>query len=95
MAGKAADDLGLSDNPAPSDRQGEGLAGNRGWSPGEWRGRLPVAIAGSGGEHARRVAFYLRAMEGALAALAAPDPDYEAERAVMATHRRTDDGSGA
>lgn len=37
-------------------------------------------------ELARRVAFYLRAVAEAAAALAEPDPDLTAERIVMGAH---------
>ena len=44
---------------------------------------IPPVAQNSGAEVARREAFYLRAMAEALAALAAPDPDFDAERATM------------
>ena len=43
----------------------------------------PPVAQNRAAEMARREAFYLRAMAEALAALAAPDPDLEAERVAM------------
>lgn len=40
----------------------------------------------NGGQEAARVAFYARFQAEAAAALAAPDPDLAADRAVMAQH---------
>jgi hypothetical protein len=43
-----------------------------------------AAINATADQHAAAVAFMLRAATDALAALQAPDPDLDAERAVMA-----------
>lgn len=68
---------------------------DRSGSPSEAEAICTNGTSGNGRENAAaiaqpdlaaRIAFYRRAMEEAAEALAAPDPDLDAERVVMARH---------
>ena len=82
---KPAEMLACSDRSDCSNRKGDGRAAHEAWSPAIWRARRRAAAAEQ--EIAGRIAFYSQAIADATEALAAPDAELDAERAVMAAVR--------